>query len=176
MNPPGPLDAREFQYGDLRSLYHTLDSNVVDRLEEAILCCWLRDFEQAITIFNSFTAELRRHPVIAYQHSQAYWMQWSHFKGAKVLQEALAVADESQQLSQYPGVHLLLRLCYGTAKFFTEGDLTLARDAMRELRQWLSNVPIHEYTDVQVHTTRVLPRVRWLTKAYRLTALFVITT
>ncbi|KAL8826724.1 MAG: hypothetical protein Q9191_003620 [Dirinaria sp. TL-2023a] len=149
IDPPGPLDVREFQYGDLRSLYHTLEPEVVDRLEEAILCCWLRDFEPAIAIFKSFNAELGHHPVIAYQHNQAYWMQWSHSKSAEILQEGLAAADGFRRLFQDSGIYLLLRLCYGTAQLFTEGNLTVARDAMRELRDWLTNVPIHEYTDVQ---------------------------
>ena len=140
-HPPGPVDAQKFQYGDLGSLYHTLDHEVVERLEEAILCCWLRDFESAMAIFDSFPMKLRHHPVIAYQHSQAYWMQWSHFKGANIVQEALAAASRFQSPFQQSDVYILLRLFYGTMKFFAEGNLTVARDAMRELRNRLSNVP-----------------------------------
>ena len=159
LHPPGPLDARDFQYGDLRSLYHTLDPHVVDRLEDAVLSCCFRDFEPAMAIFDSFGVELRHHPVIAYQHSQVYWMQWSHFKGAQILKEALAAANQFQSLFPQPDVYILLRLCYGTVQFNTEGNLTLARDAMHELRSRLSNVPVHEYTDVQVHTMWALPTI-----------------
>ena len=149
--PQVSLDARMFRYGDLPSLYHTLDHQIIVRLEEAILCCCLRDFNSAVAVFDSFSVELRHHPVIAYQHSQAYWMQWSHFKGAEILQEALSAAEKSRADIQDPGVFTLLRLCYATAKYCTEGNLTLARDAMKETRSWLSDVPMQEYTDIQVN-------------------------
>lgn len=146
--PPGSQDARDFSYGDIRSLHSTLDGATAAQLEEAILCCHLRDFEPALAIFNDFPSKLRVHPVIAYYHSQAYWLQWLHFKGANVLQEAQAAADDFVPQFRDSGVYTLLRMCRGLVQYYAEGHFTLAREAM--IRSWLSHVPIEEYTDIQV--------------------------
>ena len=144
-------DARIVIYGDLSSLYRTLDDEIVPRLEEAILCCYLRDFESAQTIFDGFASDLQRHPVIAYQHAQSYWMQWEHFKCAKVIRQALDSADLYQSQLHNTHVYTLLCIFLGTSNYYTDGDLTLARHEMREIKSSLSTVSIESYTDVQVH-------------------------
>ena len=148
--PPGTLDARIFKYGELPSLYYTLDDETVARVEEAALCCSLRDFESALAIFEALPIEVGSHPLVAYHHSQAYWLQWCHFKSANILWEALAEADAFAPRFKDTGVYTLLRVCYGIAKYYSDGDLSHARDAMREIKGWLSRIPIQEYMDVQV--------------------------
>lgn len=144
-------DARVVTHGELSSLYHTLDDEVVARLEEAILCCYLRDFESALAIFDGFASDLQRHPVIAYQHAQFYWMQWEHFKCAKILGQALDSTDLFHSQFLNTQVYTLLRIFLGTSNYYTNGDLTLARDEMREIKSSLSTVPMECYTDVQVY-------------------------
>lgn len=149
--PSGSLDARTFRYSDLRSLHHTLEAQVVAQLEEASLCCFLRDFEPAQEIFDTFPVDLCCHPVIAYQHAQVYWLQWLQYKGAEILEKALAAEGKFESVFRDSGVYTLLRICYGLVKYYAEGNFAPARDAMREVRGWLLYVPIEEYTDVQVN-------------------------
>jgi hypothetical protein len=148
--PPGSLDAREFRYGDIRSLHHTLDTATVARLEEAALCCCLRDFDSAAAIFQAFPVESLNHPVVAYYHSQVYWLQWLLFKCADILDRASTTANQFLPQFENTGIYTLLRLFRGSVQYYAEGHFTLVRDSVREIRSWLFDVPIQLYTDVQV--------------------------
>lgn len=148
--PPGSLDARKFRYGDIRSLHHTLDTAAAARLEEAALCCCLRDFDSAVAIFDAFPVDSLNHPVIAYYHSQVYWLQWRLFKCADILEGALTAANQSLPQFGDTGICTLLRVFRGSVQYYAEGHFTLMRDAMRETKSWLFDVPIQQYTDVQV--------------------------
>lgn len=144
------LDARKFKYGSLSSLYDTLDASTTARLEEAALCCHMRDFQAALTILDAFPVEIRHHPVVAYEHSQIYWLEWSLLDCARILREALMWAEENRDDVDERGIYTLLRVSYGRIEVYNKGDFTLARDAMRETSGWLSNIPIEQYTEVQV--------------------------
>lgn len=150
VGPPGSLDARKSRYGDIRSLHHTLDTATAARLEEAALCCCLRDFDSAAAIFHAFPVESLNHPVVAYYRSQVYWLQWLPLKCADILDGALTTANQFLPQFEDTGIYTLLRLFRGSVQYYAEGHFTLVRDSMRESRSWLSDVPIQQYTDVQV--------------------------
>ena len=150
--PEGTPNARTFTYGEIRSLYHTLDNEIVTSLEEASLCCCLRDFKAATKIFDAFSDELRAHPVIAFEHAQLYWLQWFQYKGKDILEKALAAKGRFEPRFNDSGIYTLLRLCRGLVTYHTDGNFFHARDAMREVKSWLGTVPIQDYTDVQVFT------------------------
>lgn len=144
------LDARKFQYGSLSSLYDTLDASTTAQLEQAALCCHMRDFQAALTILESLPVEIRHHPVVAFEHSQVYFYYECFLDCARVLRDALKWAEENRPDVDEHGIYALLRVSFGRIKIYTEGDFTFARDAMREVKGWLSNLPIEQYSEVQV--------------------------
>lgn len=151
------LDARKFKYGFLSSQYDTLDASTAAQLEQAALCCHMRDFPAALTILNAFPVEVRHHPVVAVEHSQVYFLEWNLLDCARILREALSWAEENRADVDEHGIYTLLRLSFGRAEVYTKGDFTIARDAIRELNDWLHNVFIEQYTEVQVLMS-TLPR------------------
>lgn len=152
------LDARQFHYGSLCSQYGGLDNATIARIEDAAMCCHLRDFQAALHIFDALPPELSHHPVVVYEHSQVHWLDWSLYKCEKVLEEGIAWAKENTPNSGRPGVYTLLRIVLGRTKVYTDGNFREARDAMREVKAWLSETPIEEYTDVQVSRVQFLSR------------------
>ena len=48
------------------------------------------------------------------------------------------------------GIYTLLRIFLGKLVVFTKGDFTQAWDSMKEIRAWLAQVPISEYSDIEV--------------------------
>lgn len=144
------LDARKFQYGSLSSQYDTLDATTTAQLEQAALCCHMRDFQAALTILESFPVEIRHHPVVAFERSQVYFLDWSLLDCARVLRDALIWAKENRPDVDEHGIYTLLRVSFGRTKVYNQGDFTFARDAMREINGWLSNTSIEQYSDVQV--------------------------
>jgi len=148
------LDARRFRYGSLSSQCNDFNAATIARIEEAAMCCHLRDFQAALQIFDALPLHLSRHPAIVYEHSQVYWLDWSLFKCETVLSERVAWAKEHVPGFSSPGVYTLLRIVLGKIRAFTIGNFTEARDAMKEVKNWLAKVPIQEYTDVQVNTAQ----------------------
>lgn len=150
-------------YGALSSQYGgALDPPNIARLEKAILFCHVRAFEKAAKIFESFPINLRNHPVIVYEHSMVYWLQWSLLDCAKVLQQAFTWAETNAKSLDQPGIYTLLRVVSAKLNVFTKADFTRARDSMREIRAWLLNIPYSQYSEIQVKGKKVyilyLPR------------------
>ena len=83
------------RYSTLWSLYNTLDSPTISRLEKAILYSELRTFEQSLAIFYAFPTELKHHPVIAFEHGMTHWRQWRLFDAAERLEGSLEWAEEN---------------------------------------------------------------------------------
>lgn len=150
LNWQNRLDARKFKYGSLSSQYDTLDASTTAQLEQAALCCHMRDFQAALVILDALPLEIRHHPVVAFEHSQVYWFDWSLLDCARVLREALVWAEENRADYAENGIYTLLRVSFGRMEVYNKGDFTMARDAMREINDWLSNTSIEQYTEVQV--------------------------
>ena len=144
------VDARQFRYVSLLSQYDHLDIATIAKIEEAAMCCHLRDFRAALCIFDTLPVQVEQHPLIVYERSQVYWLDWSLYKCEKVLEEGITWGKDHRTDSADPGIYTLLRIALGRVRAMTRGNLTEGRDALREVRQWLLNVPVRNYTDVQV--------------------------
>lgn len=144
------FDARQFRYASFPSQHDDLDIATIATIQEAALCCHLRDFEAALRIFDALPGETLQHPLIVYERSQVYWLDWSLYKCEKVLEEGIAWGREHAPDSPKPGIYTLLRIALGRVRAMTHGNLTEGRDALREVRRWLLNVPFKDCTDVQV--------------------------
>ncbi|KAG8525556.1 uncharacterized protein KY384_009200 [Bacidia gigantensis] len=144
------FDARQFRYTSLQSQYDDLDGATFAQIEEAAMCCHLRDFQAASCILDALPLEIRQHPAIVYERSQILWLDWSLFKCESVLEGGIVWGKDHIPDSAKPGIYALLRIALGRVRAMTRGDLTDGRNALREVRGWLLDVPIEEYTDVQV--------------------------
>lgn len=67
-----------------------------------------------------------------------------------MLEEGIAWGKDHTPDSAKPGIYTLLRIALGRVRAMTRGNLTEGRDALREVRRWLLNVPVKDYTDIQV--------------------------
>lgn len=110
-------------YGALWSLYGSLDHPTVASLEKAILFCHVRAFDEATKIFDSFPIELRHHPVVVYEHSVVYWLQWSLLNCAKILQETLAWAEKNAKAMISRGYKLCFVCLRVNLRFLQKGAL-----------------------------------------------------
>lgn len=153
---PGPVkeeqafDARQSRYASLLSQHDHLDGATIAKIEEAAMCCHLRDFQAALCIFDALPVEILQHPSVVYERSQVYWLDWSLYKCEKVLEEGIAWGKDHTPDSAKPGIYTLLRIALGRVRAMTRGNLTQGRDGLREVRRWLHNTPVRDYTDIQV--------------------------
>ena len=145
------LDVCRLSYGSLSSQYIDLSDTTIVQIEEAAMCCHLRDFPAGLQILDSLPVELSRHPAVVYERSELLWHNWSLTSCEEFLEESLAWAKEHVPNSGKYGIYTLLRLALGRIKAYTMGNFTEARDAIREVKAWLLHVPVKEYTDVQVN-------------------------
>ena len=144
------FDACQFQYASLLSQHDNLDIATIAKIEEAAMCCHLRDFQAALRIFDALPVETTQHPLVVYERSQVYWLDWSLYQCEKVLEEGIAWGKDHTPDSSKPGIYTLLRIALGRVRAMTRCNLTEGRDALREFRRWLLDVPVKDYTDVQV--------------------------
>lgn len=138
------------RHGNLWSQYHTFDADAIAPLEQGILYCRVRAYDQAKAILNAFPPKLRNHPVIAFERSQTYWLDWKVKACLNVLQEAIVWADAHGKSNHASGIYTLLRVSLARTEVLVDGDFSRARDSLKEIKRWLLKTPIDEYTDVQV--------------------------
>ena len=149
------FDARQFRYASLLSQRDDFDVATIAKIEEAAMCCHLRDFQAALCIFDALPAKIRQHPSIVYERSQVYWLDWSLYNCERVLEEGIAWGKDLTPDSAKPGIYTLLRIALGRVRAMTRGDFTEGRDALREAKRWLLHVPVEDFTDVQVRALLV---------------------
>lgn len=137
------------RYGNLWSLYHTLDPDTVTLLEEAILYNRVRGYEQSDAIINTFPPPLTNHPVVAFEHSQNHWLSWRVRDCHTILRDAVAWTKMHGEVDA-PEIYTLLRISLARVEVIVKTDFTKARESLREIKRWLLNTPIDEYDDVKV--------------------------
>ncbi|KAL8912475.1 MAG: hypothetical protein Q9172_007494, partial [Xanthocarpia lactea] len=137
-------------YGNLTCQYSALPIAVLPLLEKASLYCRVRAFDESHLAFESIDATIRHHPVVAYEEYLTYWAQWRLAESAQVLEDALTWHQKSHEHTETYGLYSLLRIALAKAEVFTKGDFTKARDSMREVKNWLRDFSVDQYTDLQV--------------------------
>ena len=138
-------------YGSLCSQYPTLDTQTISVLEKAILLSKVRAFaESGVTFDSLLSSGLESNPIILFERFLDYLNQWKLYDGARILEKALARAENNPTLWESNGYSILIRVYLAQIEAFTKGDFTRARHALPEVRRWLSGTPIESYTDIQV--------------------------
>ena len=179
ISQPAPLEIEPSpfieRHGNLWSQYHTLDPAAIAPLEQAILYCRVRAYDQSKAILDAFPPELKYHPVIAFERYQIYWLDWKLKDCLNVLREATAWAEAHGKVDDASGICTLLRMSLARAEVLVHGDFSKARDSLREIKRWLVNTPIYEYTDVQVSYTVSAFREPFYRQVHRFNVSFSIT-
>lgn len=139
------------RYGSLWSQYHTLDASTIDLLEQAILYCQVRAFNQSLAIYESFPDEIQLHPIVAFEKSLTFWALWRLRECVEILRKALARVGGNGRRRGSRRIYTLLRATLGFAEIYTEGDFTQARMSLVEIRKWLLTTSIDQYNDLQVY-------------------------
>ena len=161
-----PLQYPDVVYGQRPSLYRLLDPAIVPQLERAIYIERLDCFAEAHEIFEAFENTTQSHPVIALEHSYVLYGQSRYKDGLAVLQRLAPDVLSDSRIAQpgdvAQGLDILLRMNVALGQLFSQRAFSWARDCMDEVQEWLKDVPIEEYTDLQVIDLATSFRVQYL--------------
>lgn len=137
-------------YGSLTSLYRTLDRHSILSLEKAIVHRNLRNFFKSLAIFDAFPAPIAVRPAIVLEHTWTLIAQY-RFREAR----SIAVRGLSSFQIERPGEEghdaaIVLRALLAGLDALIEGLMTGCYESLEEIYAWLRNVPLTDFTDVQV--------------------------
>lgn len=159
-------------YGDHTSLYSLLDPAVVPQLEKAIYLRRIRCYRESLQIFEAFDHTIQSHPVIALEHSLVLYAQGRCQDGLAVLQglapDVLSDLNAKQSRDVAQGLNIVLRVSVAYGLLFSQGAFSWARDCMDEVQEWLKDVPIESYTDLQVIVLATCFHPKYPTLAYHM--------
>jgi hypothetical protein len=138
-------------FGVNTSLYSTLDSEAIEHLEKAIFFTRLCFYDEAQSIFEHQLAALKHVPVVIIESAELYLQQFRLQDVIGILESGLKVAqdryiDADFDSSEYRLMGILLGFCEINAK----GRLERVLQEIDRTVDWLANVSVEEYSDVQV--------------------------
>ena len=137
-------------YVSLHSLYSNLDERTISDLEKAILYSKVRAFKESALAFDAFQGSQTNLPVIVFERFLDYMNQWRLYDATRVLENGLAATEGRSADLERSGIYILFRIYLAQMDVFTKGNFTRARNAMLEVKEWLAEIPIEDYTDIQV--------------------------
>jgi hypothetical protein len=151
----GQQPSKQHRYeGQNSSLYTTLDAASIEALEKAIYLTELGLFESAHQIFDTVLISLKDVPVVAIEHAEVFLKQGMFGKAAQILESAIAVVKEEG--SEYKiwrkksGELPIMKTFLAYLQFYTKGMLAGILEEAEMTIEWLKDVPVEKYTDVQV--------------------------
>jgi hypothetical protein len=131
------------------SLYRSLPVETIPNIERAI---WLKTIGQvnaARAIFNHELKPFMKFPLITIELADLEHESGRWGKAWRILNSGLAYAKETEKDLDAPEYRLmaLTRAMLGTRH---RGDLASSALEVERTQSWLCNVPVTEYTDIQV--------------------------
>lgn len=137
-------------YGTITSLYGALPADVVLLLEDAILKTKVGVYQAAEELFENDLSEYHLVPIVALERSELYLSQ---FKCLRALNALNMVPNPLRQKNdEQQDLQLLMEMSRGALEIKTEGVISSAQKAMREIQTRWATKPVEDYTDVQVRT------------------------
>jgi hypothetical protein len=138
-------------YGLHTSLYADLAEEDVALLEKAIFLRGVCDFHGSVMIFENWSSPTKAHPAVALEYGLTLGLDGRHRKAGDIFQAALLRAQEDNpDPVAEADIYRLIRMHHGMTQIFSHGKLGPAWKSMQDVRPWLKQVPIREYTDIQV--------------------------
>lgn len=146
------------------SLYHSVDTIAIRHLEHAIVLTEQGAYTEAQCIFDDALASQRLTPVVVLARAELALKQLKVGLLFRLLDEALARASESLKdgaldLAEYR----LMALSRAFGAFLHKGVIGPALDEIRRAQGWLQELPVSQYTDIQVGVQIIRSSVLLLT-------------
>ena len=140
------------------SLYHTLDAASIQHLEHAVVLTDLGAYSEAQCLFDKELRFCRLNPVVVLARAELVLRQLKYGLLFRILEEALVTA-ESDCLDIDRAEFRLMYLLRGFAILSHRGIKDPPLEEIHRAKEWLKNVPVAEYTDIQVSIVHVKNRV-----------------
>lgn len=139
------------KFGRYSSLYSGLKQEVVHDIELASFLFRIGYCEEAHAIFETRLQDVQHLPLVTLEWANGYLQQWRFGKLTEVLERGLQLAamnDERFDLDRQE--YRLMRLFLGFSEITSRGKLGRALQEIDLVRTWLADVPVSEYSDIQV--------------------------
>ncbi|KAF8247121.1 hypothetical protein K440DRAFT_661607 [Wilcoxina mikolae CBS 423.85] len=154
-------------FGVNTSLYSALDSEAIELLEKAIYFTRLCFYDEAQRIFEDKLAAFKHIPVVIIEWAELYLQQFRLHDVIGILENGLEAAqnrhiDTDFDSSEYRLMRLLLGFCEISGK----GRLERALQEIDRTADWLANLPVGEYSDIQVNCIRKYINATYYTKLH----------
>jgi hypothetical protein len=138
-------------YGLNTSLYRSMDTITIRHLEQAIVLTEQGAYAEAQYIFDNVLASHKLKPVIVLARADWALKQMKVGMLYRLLDEALGRASESlQDAALDMAEYRLMALLRAFGAIRHKGILGPALDEIRRAQDWLQDLPVSEYTDIQV--------------------------
>ncbi|KAL9010240.1 MAG: hypothetical protein Q9173_004804 [Seirophora scorigena] len=137
-------------YGSLLSLYQTLDICTISLLERAILQRNLRNFSASLVIFDSMRSTHTFRPAIVLEHTWTLVAQYRFKEARSVATKGLSSLVDAGGGSMHFGPAVVLRALLAGLDTLIDGTVHGCYQSLGEIYQWLSPVPVEDFTDAQV--------------------------
>lgn len=137
-------------YGSLLSLYHTLDRSTISLLETAILQRNLRNFSESLVIFDSMRTTRTFRPAIVLEHTWTLVAQYCFKEARSVGTKGLSSLVDAGGGYMHFGPAVVLRALLAGLDTLIDGTVHGCYQSLSEIYQWLSPVPVEDFTDTQV--------------------------
>ena len=137
-------------YGSLTSLYNTLDIASVLLLEKAILYRNIRNFSISLTVFDSFPVSVAVQPAVVVEHTWTLIVQYRFREARTIATKGLSAFRSDSAREKHDGPAILLRAMSAGLDALIEGSMGGCYESLGEIYAWLNNVPLTDFTDVQV--------------------------
>jgi hypothetical protein len=142
-------ESKSSYLGLLPSLYHTLNVEQIARLERSI---WLRRvgrYQEALKIYENELAAVRHIPLIIIEHGGAYIEARKYGKLYRLVDGHLTRMAQDESALDLPEWRLLA-IMKAMVIVRHKGTVEPAIIELRRMQQWLKDVPVSSYTDIQV--------------------------
>jgi len=149
-------ESKKKYFGLNTSLYSTLDSETIEHLEKAIYFTRLCFYDEAQSIFEDKLSALKHIPVVIIEWAELFLLQLRLRDAINILESGFKASQDHDidvdfDLTEYR----LMRLFIGLCEIEGKGRLEGALQEIGRTVDWLTQVPVEEYSDVQVSLSSI---------------------
>lgn len=138
-------------HGMLLSLYHTLEPEHVEHLEQAIWTSKTGTYRDTLAIFDKFLYSVIDVPVVLIELCCLYYQNFRYRILCDLLEPKLDHLKRENPTKLDDPEWRLLSLLYSVAANRCRGWMEPGIREVRRTQQWLARLPVSEYTELHVH-------------------------
>ncbi|KAJ4288968.1 hypothetical protein N0V90_011310 [Kalmusia sp. IMI 367209] len=138
-------------HGMLDSLYHTLQPEFVEHLERAIWTSKTGRYQDALDIFDKYLQPALDVPVVLLELSYLHYANFRYRTLCDLLEPRLdSIKQDNPAMLDEPEWRLLT-LIYSVGANRCRGWMEPGLRELRRTQEWLSELPVSQYTQLHVH-------------------------